>query len=590
MTIRRFPVANAADPRAPSTTAVPPGGLDGIHDDLDPAIYAKRWWSLAVLCLSLVLIVAGNASLNVALPDIQERLGTSPSGLQWIVDVYALVFAGLLLPAGALADRFGRKTALQGGLVVFALAAFVASFGTETWHLLMARAVMGVGAAFIMPGTLSILSNLFRDPAEKRRAIALWAGFAGLGGALGTVLSGLLLEKFTWASTFLINAPIAILALVAGLKLLPNSSDPREARLDPRGALLSIGGLAILLFGVIEAPNHGWLSAQTLATLGLAVSLLVVFVWWELRCDHPMLDVRLFRNRSFAIGSSTITLQFMAMFGLFFALAQYLQLAHGYTALTTAFIGLPIGVFAMIGAPISARTVGRFGPRRVVGSGLLVSATGLVVLAVSASPTASVLVIIAGFSLVGLGNGQTTAPSTTLIMGSVPRAKSGVGSAVNDLSRELGGALGVAVLGSVISSVYRHDITSRLSSLSPAIQDQARESIVATFNTANANPAHAEFMIEQGKNAFSHAFGMAMVLGAVLILINSAIVWTFQGRHHSAEAPDQMAPSAPPASDGPLPVGDVLSADQLAPVDDSPTSGGASTADGPVAGPEVAPD
>lgn len=559
-------MAHAADTNAP-TGAVAPGGSDGIHEDLDPTIYARRWWSLAVLCLSLVLIVAGNASLNVALPDIQERLGTSPSGLQWIVDIYALVFAGLLLPAGALADRFGRKTALQGGLVVFAVAAFSASFGTETWHLLAARAAMGVGAAFIMPGTLSILSNLFRDPAEKRKAISLWAGFAGLGGALGTVLSGLLLERFTWASTFLINAPIAIIALIAGLKLLPNSSDPREARLDPRGALLSMGGLAVLLIGVIEAPNHGWLSPTTLATIGASAVLLVVFVWWELRCDHPMLDVRLFKDRSFALGSSTITLQFMAMFGLFFALAQYLQLAHGYTALTTAFIGLPIGVFAMIGAPLSARTVGRYGPRRVVGSGLLVSASGLLVLALTASPTVSVLVILAGFSLVGLGNGQTTAPSTTLIMGSVPRAKSGVGSAVNDLSRELGGALGVAVLGSVISSVYRNDISNRLSSLSPDIQDQARESIVATFNAAQANGPQAEFLVEQGKAAFSHAFSMAMLLGAAVILINSAIVWKFQGRHHSAEAPgpeDLKTPadSASPASDAAMADPPVLAADQ----------------------------
>lgn len=533
-------MAHGAEQTAPTDG---PGAAEGSRgavgevDDLDPTIYARRWWSLAVLCLSLVLIVAGNASLNVSLPDIQTRLGSSPSALQWIVDIYGLVFAGLLLPAGALADRFGRKTALQGGLVVFAVAAFVASFGSETWHLIAARAVMGVGAAFIMPGTLSILSNLFRDPAEKRKAIALWAGFAGLGGALGTVLSGLLLERFTWAATFLINAPIAAFALLAGLKLLPNSSDPREARLDPRGALLAVLGLGFLLFGVIEAPTHGWLSPETLVVLGLSVAFLVAFVWWELRCDHPMLDVRLFSNRSFSIGSSTITLQYMAMFGLYFALAQYLQLAHGYSALTTAFIGLPIGVFAMIGAPVSARTVGRFGPRRVVGSGLIVSASGLLLLGLSASATVSVVVIIIGFSLVGLGNGQTTAPSTTLIMSSVPRAKSGVGSAVNDLSRELGGALGVAVLGSVMASIYRHDITSRLASLPPSIRAQARDSIVSTFATAESNQAHSAFLIEQGKEAFSHAFGMAMVIGAGVILINSAIVWTFQGRHRGAEAP-----------------------------------------------------
>lgn len=509
-------------------------------------MHERRWWTLSVLCLSLLLIVAGNSSLNVALPDIQTRLGSSSSALQWIADVYGLVFAGLLLPAGALADRFGRKTALQGGLVLFASAAMVATFGSETWHLVLARAVMGVGAAFIMPGTLSILSNVFADPAERRKAISIWAGFAGLGGALGTLVSGFLLEHYSWASTFLVNVPICAVALVAGLWLVPNSSDPREARLDPRGALLAVAGLATLLYGIIEAPGHGWLGVETLSVLAVSVALLVTFVWWELRCDHPMLDVRLFRNRSFAIGSSTITLQYMAMFGLYFALAQYLQFAHGYSALETALIGLPIGLFAMIGAPLSAHNVGRFGPRRVVGTGLLVSGSGLLVLGLTSSATVSVLVILIGFSLVGLGNGQTTAPSMTLIMGSVPRAKSGVGSAVNDLSRELGGALGIAVLGSVLSSIYRADIAGRLASLPEGVRDRARSSIVATFDTADAagrrgDGTTARFLVEQGKDAFGHAFGRTMLLATLVIFVNAAIVWTFQGRHRGAIAPDPVA-------------------------------------------------
>ena len=516
-----------------SATATPPTTTGGDDD----SIHAKRWWTLSVLCLSLVLIVAGNSSLNVSLPDIQQRLGSSPSALQWIVDIYGLVFAGLLLPAGALADRFGRKTALQGGLVIFALSAFVASFGSETWHLIAARAAMGVGAAFIMPGTLSILTNVFHDTGERRKAISIWAGFAGLGGALGTVVTGLLLARFTWSSTFLINVPIALLALVAGLWLVPNSSDPREARLDPPGALLAIAGLATLLYGIIEAPAHGWTSPETLIVLGAGAALLFAFVRWELRTDHPMLDVRLFKNRSFAIGSSTITLQYMAMFGLYFALAQYLQLAHGFSPLATAFIGLPIGIFAMIGAPLSARSVGRFGPRRVVGTGLIVSATGLFVLGF-ASPTMPIAMILLGFSLVGLGNGQTTAPSTTLIMGSVPRAKAGVGSAVNDLSREMGGALGIAVLGSVMASLYRGDIVHRLASLPPGTRDAAKSSIVATFDAAQrSDPSTAHFLVEQGKAAFSHAFGMAMLVGAAVILLNSLIVWTFQHRGRTADLP-----------------------------------------------------
>lgn len=498
-------------------------------------IHSQRWYTLAVLCLSLVLIVAANSSLNVALPDIQERIGSSPSALQWIVNIYGLIFAGLLLPAGALADRFGRKTALQGGLVIFAGASILASFGTQTWHLLAARATMGIGAAFIMPGTLSVLSNVFHDPRERRKAISIWAGFAGLGGALGTVLSGLLLINSDWASTFRINAPIALLALVAGLWLVPNSSDPSEATLDPPGVILAVTGMGALLFAIIEAPEYGWLSARTLLVLAASVCLLGAFAWWELRSDHPMLDIRLFRNRSFALGSSTITLQYLAMFGLYFALAQYLQLGHGYSALQTAFIGLPIGVFAMIGAPLSAMNVNRFGSRAVVGSGLLVSGSGLLLLAFTASATVSVGMIILGFCLVGLGNGQTTAPSTTLIMNSVPRAKAGVGSAVNDLSRELGGALGIAVFGSILSSVYRADIVRRLADLPRGVRDQAQESIVSTFNAANrladaGDRATAQFITDQGKEAFSHAFGRTMLYASVVIFLNATIIWTLQER------------------------------------------------------------
>jgi EmrB/QacA subfamily drug resistance transporter len=517
--------ATGARAGAAAPSALPlPSAAQRIHD--------RRWWTLAVLCLSLVLTVAGNASLNVALPDIQARLGAVPSELQWIVDIYALVFAGLLLPAGALADRFGRKTALQGGLAVFMVTALlVSTLGSETWHLIAGRAVMGVGAAFIMPGTLSILANVFHDPAERRRAIAIWAGFAGLGGALGTVVSGFLLEHYTWASTLLVNVPIAGLALVAGLWLVPNSSDPHEAKLDPPGALLAVAGLGALLFAIIEAPHKGWLSPQTLGVGAVAAVIIALFVRWELRTDHPMLDVRLFRNRTFAIGSSTITLQFMAMFGLYFTLAQYLQLSRGYTALETALIALPVGLFGLIGAPLSARNVARFGPRRVVGSG-----SGLLLLALTASPTVPLPILLVGFSLVGLGNGQTTAPSTTLIMNSVPRSRSGVGSAVNDLSRELGGAMGIAVLGSVLASIYRHDVGRRLGDISTELLVRAEGSITGAFEAAGVaggagDQALAARISDQAREAFSGAFGRTMLMGAIVMAVNSAIVWRFQGRH-----------------------------------------------------------
>lgn len=505
-------------------------------DPREAAIHSRRWFTLAVLCLSLVLIVAGNSSLNVALPSIQEHVGASPAALQWIVNIYSLIFAGLLLPAGALADRFGRKTALQGGLLVFGLAALAASFGTSTWHLIVARGMMGVGAAFIMPGTLSVLANVFHEPRERRKAISIWAGFAGLGGALGTVLSGLLLINGTWADTFRINAPIAGLALVAGLWLVPNSSDPHDATLDPLGVVLAISGTGALIFALIEAPSYGWFSAKTLGVLAAAILLLAAFAKWELHTDHPMLDVRLFSNRSFSLGSSTITLQFMAMYGLYFALAQYLQLGHGFSALRAAVLGLPIGIFAMVGAPISAVNVNRFGPRAVVGTGLLISGSGLVLLGVTSSSTVSMLVIVIGFSLVGLGNGQTTAPSTTLIMNSVPRSKAGVGSAVNDLSRETGGALGIAVFGSLLTYVYQSDIVNRLAAFPESVRDQARASVVSTFEMAKqigAKGDHktAETLVEAGRASFSHAFGRTMLYAAVVIFINAAIIWVLQEKY-----------------------------------------------------------
>lgn len=496
---------------------------------MDPAVHDRRWWTLAVLCLSLLLIVAGNSSLNVALPRIQESLDSSQSQLQWMVDAYSIVFAGLLLPAGAIADRFGRKWALQAGLVVFLVASLAASFATESWQIILWRAVTGVGAAFIMPGTLSILNNVFRDVREKQRAIAIWAGCAGLGGALGPVLSGLLLRSFSWSSVFLINVVICTVAIVAGLVLVPNSSDPEEARLDPVGATLAVAGLVAVLYGIIEGPDNGWVDPLTVSTVAVGVVLLAAFAWWELRSDHPMLDIHLFRVRAFNVGSLTITLQYFAGYGFFFVSLQYFQIAHGYTPLAAAFLGLPVGVFSMIGAPLSARMVERFGPRAVVGTGLLLSTAGMAIFGWVTPTTSAVLFLIAA-ALIGMGLGQTTAPSTTLIITAVPRAKSGVGSAVNDLSRELGGALGIAVLGSVVSTVYQHRIAPLLASV-PGAPAAATSSVYATIEAARHLPAAAAEQVTQVATAtFADAFGVAMLGAAAVMLLNSLLVWVRQVR------------------------------------------------------------
>lgn len=486
---------------------------------------ARRWWILAVLCLSLILIVAGNSSLNVALPDIQKALGSSPSELQWMVDIYSLVFAVLLLPAGALADRYGRKGALQLGLAIFAVASFGATFASENWQVIALRALTGVGAAFIMPGTLSILTNVFHDPRERQKAIAIWAGCAGLGGAIGPVMSGILLAHFSWGSVFAISVVICLVAIVAGIPLLPNSADPDEAILDPLGVLLGVGAFGGLLFGIIEGPVRGWTDP---AVIGLAVGglvLMVSFIKWELHTEHPMLDMRLFKNRAFQVGSSTITLQFFAMYGLYFAVAQYLQISHGYSPLRAALAALPIGVVGMVAAPMSAVMVRKFGHRRVVAVGLLVSAVGLFVMGWT-TPTTAYVVLAIGFLLLGFGNGQTTAPSTTLIMASVPRSRAGVGSAVNDLSRELGGALGIAVLGSVMNSVYRSGVSGYLHSAT--LIDRAGSTVgetLAAASRAGMQTPDGMALHHAAQAAYAHAFGIAMLFGAAVLVGNAALVW-----------------------------------------------------------------
>ena len=293
----------------PMTTADPSASASGAPagPPIDPAVYERRWKILGVLCLSLVLVVVGNSSLNVALPTLQRDLGSTNTQLQWIVDAYAIVFAGLLLPAGALGDRFGRKGALQLGLVIFGLASLLATMADSSNQLIATRAMMGFGAAFVMPATLSILANVF-PPGERARAIAIWAGFSGAGAAIGPVLSGFMLEHFWWGSVFLVNVPIVIGALIAGAVLVPTSRDPNHGRLDPIGALVSVVALASLLYAIIEAPVKGWGSTETLAAFAVSAVFAVGFVLWERRNPHAMLPMSYFKNRRFSVGATTVTL------------------------------------------------------------------------------------------------------------------------------------------------------------------------------------------------------------------------------------------------------------------------------------------
>jgi EmrB/QacA subfamily drug resistance transporter len=482
--------------------------------------YERRWWTLGVLCISLLMIVMANASLNVALPTLAKDLGTGASGLQWIVDAYSLVFAGLLLTAGSLGDRYGRRLALNGGLIVFGAASLVATLSSSSTAVIGARAVMGAGAAFVMPATLSILAHVF-PPRERPRAIAIWAGFAGVGVALGGVVSGALLEHFWWGSIFLINVFVVVVALVAGFFLIPRSREKIHAPLDPLGAVLSIAGLSTLVYGIIEAPDHGWSSVQTLVTFGAAIAILGGFVFWQLKAKEPMLDLRFFKNPRFTAATTAITLAFFAMFGSYFLFTQYLQFVHGYDPLSAAVRILPWALAYLISATQSAKLVERFGQRLVVASGLTIAGLGIAILAVTSTVTSSYWWFALAVVVMALGMGITTAPSTGAIMRSLPLHKAGVGSAVNDTTRELGGALGVAVLGSLVASQFRTSMQGAVSGL-PA---RATHSLADALQSAAATGGvRGGAIANAAKVSFVDAFTSTLWVAAIVVIVASGLV------------------------------------------------------------------
>ncbi|MCC7078285.1 MAG: MFS transporter [Acidimicrobiia bacterium] len=435
-------------------------------------IHHRRWVILGVLCLSLVLVVINNSVLNVAIPTMVRSLRAPFSQMQWIVDAYALVFGGLLLTAGTLGDRYGRKPALQIGLVVIGVFSGLSAFATEPGQLVATRALMGVGAAFVMPATLSILTNVF-PPQERGKAIGIWAAFAGLGGAIGPIVGGWLLEHFWWGSIFFLNVPVILIALLLGIWLVPNSKDPTHTALDLRGAALSIVALGSLLYAIIEGPESGWTDPLILGGFAVFAASAGAFVWWELRTPHPMLDVRLFRKPGMSVGVSSISMTFFAMFGMFFLMTQYLQFVQGYSPLAAGVRTLPMAFGLVLSSPNSDRFAGRFGANRVVASGLVLVACGFVTLAFLNVGSAYWNIGLA-FLVIGLGMGGAMAPSTGSIMNSLPLAKAGVGSAVNDTSREIGGAIGIAVLGSILNSGYRAGIAE---SIPPAVPEQVRAAL-----------------------------------------------------------------------------------------------------------------
>lgn len=507
--------------------------------------HPRRWLILPVLCLSLFLVVVDNTIVNVALPTLSRDLSASTSQLQWIVDAYSLVFAGLLLAFGSFGDRYGRKGALQIGLVLFAATSVVAAFTTSAPQLIAARAAMGVGAALVFPATLAILTNVFIDPSERAKAIGVWSAVSGLAVALGPLSGGWLLEHFWWGSIFLVNLPVVAVALLAGQLLIPKTRDPDAGRLDANGLVLSIAAILLLVYTVIEAPKHGWSSAMTIAGFVVAAVLLFGFVVWELRRENPMLDVRVFRNARFSAASGAVACAFFSLFGFIFLMTQYFQVVRGYSTLSAGLHTLPFAAAAAIAAPTAARLALRVGTKLVVAGGLTSMTIGFIWVSTIGPDTAYWGPLVAQMVLIGGGLTFTTAPATEAILGSLPREKAGVGSAVNDTTRELGGTLGVAVVGSVFSSLYAPEIVRLLSGLPipAAALDAARQSVVAAAEVANRAPAEARgIVLGAARNAFMHGFSTAVLVTAGATAVAAVGAFAFlPARAVSPDHPDVPA-------------------------------------------------
>ena len=507
---------------------------------------------LAVLCMSVFIIVVDGTIVNVALPTLVRELGATTSQLQWIVDAYVLVFAGLLMASGTIGDRYGRKGVLQIGLVVFAITSVFASMATTATQLIIWRAVMGVGGALIFPATLATLVNVFTEPRKRAFAISMWAATSGLAVATGPVVGGLLLRHFSWGSIFLVNVPVVAVAMVLVGWVVPTSRDTTLHRFDPLGVLLSVAGVTVLVWAVIEGPVHGWLSWKSAFAFVAAVALLAGFVLWQRRNPHPMLDVSVFTNLRFTAGSLSVMFAFFALFGFVFMVTQYFQFVRGYDTLAAGVRTVPFALFTGIAAPASAKLAHRFGTKRVVALGLFSMSIGFAWTA-NIAVESSYWVIVGQMFFMGGGLGLVNAPATEAIMGSVPPSKAGVGSAVNDTARELGGTLGVAVVGSLFASLYASKLGELLAG-SPAPAEAveiAKESAGAGAAVAQAageqfGPAAGEFVQNAVNVAFMDGFhaGCWVSSGVVFVGALCALAWL---PSHAAEVAEHDTHPEPPA-------------------------------------------
>jgi EmrB/QacA subfamily drug resistance transporter len=512
---------------------------------------------LVSLLLAAFAINLDTTIVNVALPALVRQLHASNSQLQWVVDAYNLLFAASVLAAGSLSDRFGRKGMLLAGLSVFGLASVAGGLTDSPGQLIVARCVMGVGAAMVFPATLSLISNVFTERGERARAIGLWGATTGAAIALGPIVGGWLLEAFDWRSIFFAMAPIAGVAAFLVARSVPTSRDPRAPRTDRAGFALSTAMIGLLVYTIIEAPNYGWGSARTLATFALTALLVAAFVAWERRSDAPMLDLSLFRNPRFAAASASVAISFFALSGFIFLITQYFQFLKNYGPLSTGVRLLPVATCVAVSSILGARLAIRFGTKLVVASGLL-SMAAFYLWVTTASATTGYGTIAAQMVILGTGMGLTSAPATEAIMGVVPKAKAGVGSAVNDATRLLGGTLGVAVIGSVYASLFASRFTAALpAGLPAAVTRTAHASVGAALTVAGdlghaGDAALAAGIHRAATSAFFQGFSTANFVAAGVAAAGAVMAVALLPAHPSVP-PEDAAHSPGLGSPAPAP-------------------------------------
>lgn len=491
--------------------------------------HKKRWFILGVMCIVLFIISIDNTVLNLALPSIANDFEATASQLQWVVDAYTLIFASLLITTGAIGDRYGRKRSLIIGLALFGLGSLGAALSISTIMLIVFRALLGMAGALVMPSTLSILIDVFRDGRERAKAIAVWSSIFSIGAGIGPLIGGVLINSFNWSSVFYLNLPIVAVGIVGGVILAPESSDPATPKPDLPGVFLSIIGLISLVYGMIRAGEEGWTSGVVLLTFGVAAVFLTAFIWWENHSTNPMLPLEFFKNMSFTGANAALTISAFAMMGGMYFFSQFFQSVQGYSPLVAAFCMLPMTPVVFISTMTSVRVDRKLGTKFTMSLGLLFSGLGLFLFSQFAAINTPYWFILIAIIFLGIGIGFTMSPATTSIMNSLPPNRAGIGSAMNDTTRQLGGALGIAVLGALMNGIYRDDLNQLfgMNGLSEAMIEQIRGSVQSAHLLARKLGGNLEILIVQASSqAFVDGMKQALFIASIVMVIAAITAWS----------------------------------------------------------------